>query len=138
MPLLLKVAAGEVTDFDQCLCTLEFLDKMKPLQQVLKEKMPTTRRGNMSRQVLGAIIALLLTKQKMVYLFILPDGKHERKFQIIKKNHVILSYNVQIRVNINYIFFHSSFPQSFWSAPAMETSGQRIMNSGYKNGVEAE
>lgn len=42
----MKVAAGEVTDFDQCLCTLEFLDKMKPLQQILKEKMPTTRRGN--------------------------------------------------------------------------------------------
>ena len=43
--LLLKVAKGEVTDFDQCLCTLEFLDKLKPLQKILKEKMPTTRRG---------------------------------------------------------------------------------------------
>jgi len=39
-----------VTDFDQCLCTLEFLDKMKPLQQILKEKMPTTRRGNVSSE----------------------------------------------------------------------------------------
>ena len=39
-----------MTDFDQCLCTLEFLDKMKPLQQILKEKMPTTRRGNVSSE----------------------------------------------------------------------------------------
>ena len=43
--VLLKVADGEVTDFDQCLCTLEFLNKMKPLQKILREKMPTTRRG---------------------------------------------------------------------------------------------
>ena len=45
MPLCLKVEAGEVTDFDQCLCTMEFLDKMKPLQKILREKIPTTRRG---------------------------------------------------------------------------------------------
>ena len=45
MPLFLKVEAGEVTDFDQCLCTMEFLDKMKPLQKILREKIPTTRRG---------------------------------------------------------------------------------------------
>ncbi|XP_078355322.1 large ribosomal subunit protein uL1-like, partial [Oculina patagonica] len=53
--LIKQVAAGEVTDFDQCLCTLEFLDKMKPLQQVLKEKMPTTRRGTASDDIAAAI-----------------------------------------------------------------------------------
>ncbi|XP_020631126.1 uncharacterized protein LOC110068095 [Orbicella faveolata] len=55
MPLVKFVAAGEVTDFDQCLCTLEFLDKMKPLQQILKEKMPTTRRGTASDDIASAI-----------------------------------------------------------------------------------
>ena len=41
----LKVADGELTDFHQVMCTLEFLNKMRPLQNVLREKMPTTRRG---------------------------------------------------------------------------------------------
>lgn len=43
---VIKVADGELTDFHQVLCTLEFLNKMRPLQRILREKMPTTRRGN--------------------------------------------------------------------------------------------
>ena len=42
---LLKVSDGEISDFEQCLCTLEFLDKIRPLMKILKEKTPTTRRG---------------------------------------------------------------------------------------------
>lgn len=53
--LIQQVADGKVTDFDQCLCTLEFLNKMKPLQKILKEKMPTTRRGTASDDIAAAI-----------------------------------------------------------------------------------
>ncbi|XP_027041685.1 uncharacterized protein LOC113669810 [Pocillopora damicornis] len=55
--LIQQVADGEVTDFDQCLCTLEFLNKMKPLQKILREKMPTTRRGTASDNIAAAIDA---------------------------------------------------------------------------------
>ncbi|CAH3149288.1 unnamed protein product [Porites lobata] len=53
--LIKKVADGELTDFHQVLCTLEFLSKMRPLQRILREKMPTTRRGTASDDIATAI-----------------------------------------------------------------------------------
>ena len=50
---LCKVADGELKDFHQVLCTLDFLSQMKPLQRILREKMPTTRRGKQS--ILGRV-----------------------------------------------------------------------------------
>ncbi|XP_074608349.1 large ribosomal subunit protein uL1-like [Acropora palmata] len=53
--LIKQVADGELTDFHQVMCTLEFLNKMRPLQNVLREKMPTTRRGTASDDIVTAI-----------------------------------------------------------------------------------
>ncbi|XP_068737458.1 large ribosomal subunit protein uL1-like [Montipora capricornis] len=55
--LIKQVADGEVTDFHQVLCTLEFLNQMRPLQNILREKMPTTRRGTASDDIVAAIKA---------------------------------------------------------------------------------
>ncbi|XP_048590037.1 50S ribosomal protein L1 [Nematostella vectensis] len=41
--------------FDQCLSTLDMLDKVKPLQRILRQKMPTTRRGTATDDIVTAI-----------------------------------------------------------------------------------
>ncbi|EDO32241.1 predicted protein [Nematostella vectensis] len=49
-----RVKEGTLS-FDQCLSTLDMLDKVKPLQRILRQKMPTTRRGTATDDIVTAI-----------------------------------------------------------------------------------
>ncbi|XP_057309816.1 50S ribosomal protein L1-like isoform X1 [Hydractinia symbiolongicarpus] len=52
--LIKQVEDGEL-EFDHCLCTLDFLPNIKHLPKILRNKMPNTRRGTATDDILTAL-----------------------------------------------------------------------------------
>jgi hypothetical protein len=65
-------------EFDQCLSTMEMLDRVKSLQRILRQKMPTTRRGNnahvysLHQMYIYCIPSLYIGKRSIVIGFLIP------------------------------------------------------------------
>ena len=54
LELLDKISVW-VLEFDVCICTPKMLPEFKPLQLILKAKMPTVKRGTVADDVVKAI-----------------------------------------------------------------------------------
>jgi len=52
--LIQQVEEGEL-EFDHCLCTLDFLPNIKHLPKILRNKMPNTRRGTATNDLVDAL-----------------------------------------------------------------------------------
>lgn len=73
--LLEKIKEGDL-DFDVCICTPKMLPDFKPLQIILKSKIPTVKRGTVTDDVAETIAKLRSSKQFS------PDNRQDVKVTV--------------------------------------------------------